>query len=138
MNLLLDTNILLDVILEREPFAADAAVLWGLAESGHFVGTVAAISFANVFYVVRRLRGQVVAEESLSRILQVFRVAGVNAAEIDRAMALPIGDFEDALQIACAEAVGAVALVTRDRAGFAQSPLPAWTPEVALTSLRAG
>lgn len=137
MKLFIDTNILLDVLLRRDPFHRASGEIWRWAEETGD-GCVSAISFTNGFYVLRKALGKDRAWEALRRIRPVFQTIDLTTSVLDRAIALGLPDFEDAVQIASAESVDAVLIVTRDVTDFAASSVSAVTPEVALTSLRGG
>lgn len=65
MKVLIDTNVVLDVILDREPFVESAAALFGLVEVGRLQGYVSATTITNIFYIVRKLKGRQVALEAI-------------------------------------------------------------------------
>lgn len=132
MKLLLDINVILDVVLAREPWAADAARLLALVERGDHKGWVAAHTVTTVHYLVARARDRRAADLAVTDLLDIAAVAPVGEAELRRALVLNLPDFEDAVQAACAMAVGADALVTRDAAGFRGVDVPVLTPGAAL------
>lgn len=132
MKLLLDINVVLDVLLAREPWAADSARLLGAVERGEHEGWVAAHTVTTVHYLVARARGRRAAVLAVTDLLDVAAVVPVGDPELRRALVLDLPDFEDAVQAACALAVGADALVTRDTDGFAGLGLPVLTPGAAL------
>jgi len=118
MRVFLDTNILLDVIAEREGFYESASLVWGLAEAHKVRGLVSAISFNNVFYIVRRFAGRPRASEAVRLMRQVFDVVAVNSRTIDAAVESAMKDFEDAIQYHCALQGKAQYLITRNPQDF--------------------
>ncbi len=74
MKIFFDTNILLDVLLEREPFYEQAAILWSLVEKEKLTGYISAISVNNIFYISRKYKGQENAEKIIDIILEIFTV----------------------------------------------------------------
>lgn len=132
MKLLLDINVILDVVLAREPWAAYAARLLGAVERGEHEGWIAAHTVTTVHYLVARARDRRAAVLAVTDLLDIAAVAPVGDAELRRALVLDLPDFEDAVQAACAMAVGTDALVTRDAAGFDGLDLPVLTPGAAL------
>jgi predicted nucleic acid-binding protein len=114
MKLLIDTNVLLDVVARREPFCEDSSKVWEYVESGRAEGYVSAISFSNVYYVVRRVAGRRKASRAIELLRQLFEVATVDADTLDRAVDSSLKDFEDAIQWACALQVGANRIITRN------------------------
>ncbi len=130
-RLLLDLDILLDVVLERE-HAPAAARVWAALETGRGQGVVPAHGITTIFYVVERAQGSAFAREAVARLIGVFDVAAVDQRVVQRALALGWPDFEDAVVAAAAEAAGCVAIVSRDPEGFPDSPVPVLDPAAAL------
>lgn len=122
MRALLDTDVLLDVALAREPHAAASAEVLRWAESGG-VAAVAWHTLTNCAYL---LKGG--GRPFLERLLRLVEVAPVTTADARRALALPVSDIEDAFQIAAALAWGADAIVTRNVSDFRRSPVRALSP----------
>jgi predicted nucleic acid-binding protein len=118
MIVLLDTNILLDVVQNRAPHSASATRIWKLVEEGALNGYVSAISFNNIFYVARKQVGKEKALEALRLIRRIFQIVPLDASVIDRALANPGSDFEDAIQAAAAVSISADCLVTRNSSHF--------------------
>ena len=100
MNLLIDTDVVLDLLLKRQPFFADAFTLWQAADQGRFERYVAAITPINVFYIARKANGAAAAHRVIDELLAVVRVAPVDAAILQAASISGFADFEDAVQIA--------------------------------------
>lgn len=125
MRVLIDTNILLDFLLEREPFRQDAEELFQAIESGQIIGYVAASTLTDIFYIARRhTRSIVQARQAVLEILTVMIICPVNRTVLESAFASDVDDFEDAVQIACAVTQGLEAILTRDIQGFASSIIP--------------
>ena len=126
----LDTNILLDILLRREPFFADAADLWLRIESGELEGMVSLPSLATVFYLVRKRSDAANARQALQTICGVLRIADSPGEAGHRAVQSSMADFEDALQYAIAMMCGADCLITRNPSDFPRrGKLPVFTPE---------
>ena len=136
-RLLLDVNVVLDVLLERPPFAAAAARLWAAAERREIEVLVPAHGITTVFYVAARQRGTALAWRVVGDLLAVAGVAAVDEATLRRALTLPGPDFEDAVCAAAAESSACDLLVTRDPAGFRGAAVPVVDPDTA-ASLIAG
>lgn len=117
-RVLLDLNVILDVLMRREPFFVDAARLWALAETDQIDGFVAAHSFTTLFYLYRRQADNQGANQSIRGILQVFDVAGVDRNVIEKALDLGWRDFEDAVQLMAATGSACDYLVTRNPNDF--------------------
>jgi predicted nucleic acid-binding protein len=129
MNVFLDTNVLMDVLLERQPFAADAQRLWFLAERGKIRGMVSALSFPIVYYVVRKMRGPDFAMRMLKDLRDTFHIVACDEQILHQAMDAKLSDFEDAIQYFSALRVNAVSMVSRNPHHYPKSSLPILTPE---------
>lgn len=126
MKILVDTDVILDVVLAREPHSDASAEVLQRLEAGRARGFVAWHTLANLYYMVdgpdRQLRNM------LKDLLKFMRVPGVSSDEAMRAIELPVKDFEDALQVVSAESAGAEFIVTRNIRDYKNSPVPAKTP----------
>ena len=128
MKVFVDTNVLLDVLAKREPFYQDAARIWSLAERGRIEGLVSAISFNNVYYVVRRASGRKSAEKALQLMRNVFVAVPLSVQILSQAIDGGLADFEDAIQFHSAIHAEADCLVTRDADHFPATDLPILPP----------
>ncbi len=127
-HVFVDTNVLLDVLARREPFYASAARVWTLAERGRILASVSAISFNNVYYIVRKAKDAASAEQSLVLLRDIFTVQPVTAQVLHQAMDAQLQDFEDAIQYISAMRAEADALLTRNPDDFPQTEVPILTP----------
>ena len=102
MKVLIDTNVILDLLCDRKEFSADASRLFKLCEVKKLQGVVSALSIPNIVYIMRKeLDGEKI-REIINRLSMIFTIADLKATDIERAAALPMNDFEDALQSVCA------------------------------------
>jgi predicted nucleic acid-binding protein len=119
VRVLLDTNIILDYLLEREPFLASAEALFEAIDSGKAVGYVTATTLTDIFYIARKqTRSIELARQAVSTTLTAMVVCSVNRAILESAFASDVADFEDAVQLSCAVSQNLDAIVTRDIQGF--------------------
>ena len=135
MRVLLDTNVLLDSLLQRAPWNLEADEIFRQARPGELDLAVTALSLANLFYVGRRVVGTAQARADVRRVVQTFDILPVDRSTILQADALAGSDFEDNIQIAAATTAGLDAIVTRDLSGFASNPIPVWSPAELLSRL---
>jgi putative PIN family toxin of toxin-antitoxin system len=136
MRVLVDTNIILDDFLEREPFVEDAAALMEAIESERIVGYVTATTLTNIFYIARRqTRSIELARQAVSETLTLMEVCLVDRAILEAAFASNLRDFEDAVQLACAMASRLDAIITRNAQDFAVTTLPILSTSELLESL---
>lgn len=122
MKALIDTDVLLDVALAREPHLQHSAAVLRWAEAGGRAA-VAWHSLTNCAYL---LKGG--GRPFLARLLRMVEVATVGSADAGRALALPMRDLEDAFQAAAALAWQADVIVTRNGADYRRSPVRAMSP----------
>ena len=135
-RILFDTNVVLDVLLDRQPYVEASAAAWAAVETGISEGMLAAHAVTTIHCLVRKEMGNIKARRIISAILRVFGVATVDGAVVQEALQLPLSDFEDAVTAAAARLAGCECIVTRDPKGFRGSPVRALTPE-AVTPLLA-
>ncbi|MBW4545857.1 MAG: putative toxin-antitoxin system toxin component, PIN family [Symplocastrum torsivum CPER-KK1] len=136
MRVLVDTNIILDDFLEREPFVEDAAGLMEAIESERIVGYVTATTLTNIFYIARRqTRSVELARQAVSETLTLMEVCLVDRVILDAAFSSNLRDFEDAVQLACAMASRLDAIITRNAQDFAGATLPILSASELLESL---
>ncbi|MCL2195667.1 MAG: PIN domain-containing protein [Oscillospiraceae bacterium] len=134
MRILVDTNILLDYFLDREPFEDDAAQVLELCQTNAVQGFVAAHSISTMFYVLRRGYSVAQRKEILLSLCQILRVVGIEDWQVVAALEDDcFDDVEDCLQAQCAMDCNADYIITRDGKDFAQSPVPALVPQQFLT-----
>lgn len=106
MRVLLDTNIIMDALLAREPFAGQAAAIWEAHEEERFTGYLSAITPVTIFYVARKMVQKKAAVRMIKSIIETFEISPVNSTVLRLALDLESSDFEDAIQIANAIADG--------------------------------
>ena len=128
-RILFDTNVVLDVLLDRQPHVEASAAAWAAVETGISEGMLAAHAVTTIHYLVRKEMGNVKARRIVTAILRVFGVAAVDGAVVQEALQLPFSDFEDAVTAAAARLAGCECIVTRDPRGFRGSPVRSLTPE---------
>ena len=132
---LFDTNVVLDVLLDRQPYVEASASVWAAVETGRSEGMLAAHAVTAIHYLVQKEMGNRKASRILSSILRVFGVAAVDGAVVQEALQLPLSNFEDAVTAAAARLAGCECIVTRDPKGFRRSPVRCLTPEAVLPVL---
>ena len=128
MNLFVDTNVILDVLAQREPHYADSVAVWSLAETGQVQAFISAVSMTNIFYIVRKLNSAAEAHRCLHILRDVFRLAPCDAQIIHQAIDADMPDFEDAVQYYSATHSQAACLITRNPKHFKTSQLAISTP----------
>ena len=129
MNALFDTNVILDLLLDREPFNAPATWLISQAEAGAINGSLCAPTLTNIFYIASKALNRQQAATAVANIMSIFEVAPVTRAVIEDALTTPIQDFEDAVLYQSAIHYGCQLIVTRNTKDFTHTRIPVMTPD---------
>ena len=135
MRILFDTNVILDVLLDREPFSSIAAKLFSKVESGDISGYVCATTITTIYYLVCKIIGADPAMEEIKKLTALFEVAPVNRAVLDSAVSSEFKDFEDAVAHGSAIYKEVQGIVTRYFSGFEKSKISVYSPEELLLML---
>jgi len=128
-KLLIDTNVVLDIALNRKSFYPDAMSVFVLAEQNIITGYVSASAITDIFYIASKDLGKVGAREALKHLLHVFYPATVTGNDIYKALELGWDDFEDSVQFVVGEGFSIDYIVTRNPADFASGSIPTITPK---------
>lgn len=128
MKLFLDTNVILDVLADREPFAEDSAAVLSAIERGEAEGFIAAHTVTTVFYLLHKELGLKRAKNALMDLLRLVSVLPVDHDRLLQALAMNWDDFEDAVQAACAAKIEADYLITRNDDDFSGADVPIRSP----------
>ena len=128
-KILIDTNVLLDYLLERDPFFEDAKKLILSCTEGDTKGCIAAHSISNMFFILRKDYTAGERREILSSLCTIFDVEGIDKAKLLAGLANEdFSDFEDCLQMECAKSYGAEYIITRNVADYSASDIKAILP----------
>lgn len=137
-RVLYDTNVVLDALMQREPFySASMAALDVENYGGKVEGYIAGHAVTTVDYILRKQVGPTRSRTAMVQLLEKLKVATVNDAIIHQALQSPLKDFEDAVCHAAALETGISVIVTRDIQDFIQSTITVMLPEVFCQSLLA-
>ena len=135
MKILFDTNVILDVLLDREPFSSIAAKLFSRVETGEITGYVCATTITTLHYLTRKVVGDELALKEINKLMLLFEIAPVNRAVLDAALKSGFKDFEDAVVHESGVYKETQGVVTRDSAGFKKSKINVYSPEELLLML---
>ena len=135
MRVLFDTNVLIDFLLDRAPYAEVASKLLSRAERGGIQGLACANSFTTIFYLARKAAGVEAARSYIADLLALLEVAGVTRTTLEDAGRSSVPDYEDAVVCAAASQANADCVVTLNEKNFADAPLPVHSPTSLLAAL---
>jgi predicted nucleic acid-binding protein len=136
VKILFDTNVVLDLLLERQPFVMDADALIAKVERGEITGYLSATTVTTIYYIIAKSLGNDATRNHMSRLLSLFEVASVSRAVLVSALNTKFRDFEDAVLHQAARAVAVDVIVTRNSGDFAQATLPVYDPPTLLNVLK--
>lgn len=127
VRVLLDTNVLLDWLLDRKPWADEAEPLWQARDTGRVIVYLPASVLTDIYYIARRQIGAVNALAAVDKTL-ALEIIPVDKSTAIHARALPGSDFEDNIIMACAEAERLDMIITRNPDDFQHSTVRVMTP----------
>jgi predicted nucleic acid-binding protein len=129
LKILLDTNIVLDVLMDRMPFSDTAVELFSKVEEGNIIGYLCGTTITTVYYLAAKTLGAARAQEEIKKLLTLFEVAPVNRLVLESALAVDFNDFEDAVIHEAACHSGADVIVTRNQKDFKKSGISVYSSE---------
>ena len=135
MRILFDTNIILDLLLDREPFSQDAQMLVAKVETGEVTGVLCATTITTIHYLLSKSLSKEKSTEVIRSLLKLFEIASVTRTVLEDALEANDRDYEDSVIYKSAYHSGADIIVTRDRKGFTRSDLPVMNPRELLALL---
>ena len=135
MKILIDTNIVLDLLLERAPFVEPAIALFEQIEQDNLEGYIAATTITNIFYIIRKTEGREVAFAAIHRLLVGLQFCAVDRQTVETALSFGLKDFEDSIQLAYATLNQLNGIVTRDQKDFIGSNFPIYSPTELLSQI---
>ena len=135
MVLLIDANILLDVLMNRQEFVKDSSIIWKLCETEKAKGYVSALTFAHLVHIMRKQLRPEAIEDIYRKLSLIFTFTDLSVSDLTRAAELNWGDFEHAVQSVTAERIHADYIITRNVRDFSQSKVIAFTPSELLARI---
>ncbi len=135
MKVLFDTNIILDVLLDRKSFSEHALFLMSKVEKSEIDGFLCATTVTTIHYLLSKYLDKEKAIESINSIMALFEIASVNRLVIRNALESKFTDFEDAVLHEAARHAGAKYIITRNIKDFKKTKIPAFTPTEFLSML---
>ena len=135
-KLFLDTNVVLDLLGEREPFYNSAAKITTLADKGEIDLIVSALTYSTVYYLLSRFEDKELVKEKIRKFKVIAETSDLTDKIVDKGLSSKFSDFEDSLQYYCAIKMDCKILITRNGKDFRESEIPVLTPDEYLNSLR--
>jgi predicted nucleic acid-binding protein len=136
MRALIDTDVNLDFILQRQPFFVEAAEIFTRLGNGEFDAYVSAVTPINVYYFTRKIKAIRGAKQAVQDLLIAVRICAVDDKILQDAHNSPITDYEDAVQHECAVAENLDAIVTRNTKDYKNSSIKVYSPSEFLQLLQ--
>ena len=127
-RVVIDLNVILDVLQQREPFYERSAALLAAAETGRIDGYMAAHSVTTLFYLIQKGKSSAEARAAITNLLQFLKIVPVDQTTIEQSLNLDYPDFEDAVQMMSAVQCKANYLVTRNIKDYQPALLPVIQP----------
>lgn len=129
MKVLFDTNIVLDVLLGREPYLDNAIALFDAVEKQIIQGYLCATTITTIDYLATKSLGKVGSKMAITKLLELFVIAEVNRRTLTDALLSDFSDFEDAVLFHAGLDAGVDTVVTRNSKDFKTAELPIYSPE---------
>ncbi|KOH47041.1 type II toxin-antitoxin system VapC family toxin [Sunxiuqinia dokdonensis] len=135
-QVLFDTNIILDIALNRKPFFDLSAKLFELIDRKKIKAHVTASTITDIYYIAKKDRGNEIAIQFILNLLEIVEVLGVDKNVIIAAINMELNDFEDAVQVSAARSNEIATIITRNKPDFTKSGLDVFTPAEFIESLK--
>jgi predicted nucleic acid-binding protein len=129
MRVFIDTDVILDLLLAREPFFSAATRLFLLVQDRKVEGCVSPLSFSNLFYILRKELSGPEAIAALRKLKLLTSVLLIDERTIELALASSFTDFEDAIQYYSALSNEVDVIVTRNKRDYKTAKLLVLTAE---------
>jgi len=134
---LIDTNIILDFFLKREPFYQDACKILSLSENKKIKTYITTLSYSNIYYILRQLESHEIVVGSLTKLSKITEMLNVTSNTIKLALDSDFNDFEDAIQyFACFQNKRINLIITRNVKDYKSSKLIVLTSEDYIKSIQ--
>jgi len=134
-KLFLDTNVVIDLLGERDPFYVSAAKIATLADKGKIQIFVSALTYSTVYYLLSRFENKEVVKEKIRKFKVIAHTSDLTDMIIDKGLASKFSDFEDSLQYHSAVKKECNIIITRNSKDFKESEIPVLTPDEYLTKI---
>ena len=135
-KLFLDTNVIVDLLGEREPFYDSIAKIATLADKGNIQLMVSAFTYPTVYYLLSRFEDKELVKEKIRKFKVIAETSDLTDKIINKGLSSRFNDFEDSLQYYCAVETDCNLIITRNSKDFKASEIPVFTPDEYLNSIK--
>ncbi len=135
-KLFLDTNVVIDLLGEREPFYESAAKIATLADKGKIKIYVSALTYTKAYYLLSRFEEKGIVKEKIRKFKVIAETSDLTDKIVDKGLSSKFPDFEDSLQYYCAVKMDCKIIITRNGKDFKESHIPVLTPDEYLNSIK--
>jgi predicted nucleic acid-binding protein len=135
MIVYLDSDVLIDVLLNREPHATLGSRVMELSEKGDVRLITSPLCIANTHYMISKAVGSQRSKTAIRDLLNIVELADMPGSVVTDALSSTIIDFEDAMQIYTASLAKADVILTRNVRDYKQSVVPSMTPSQFLATI---
>lgn len=132
---LIDTNVILDIALNREPFFEYSSKIFDRIDDQILEGFITASSITDIYYIASKQKDKVQARKFLISLIQILEVIGIDKDIVIQALESDVPDFEDAIQVFSAKSNSINLIITRNKADFANSGIKILDPQEFIQSL---
>jgi len=137
MKILIDTNVILDALMNRTPWAVDAQNILLAVAQDEAEGCITASAFTDIYYLMKKhLKNKTQTKTALLNLLSVIEILEVTSKDCVEAFKLPMQDYEDALLAYCAHRHAVDNIITRNKKDYKNSPVKAISPNDLLKKIR--
>jgi predicted nucleic acid-binding protein len=126
---LIDTNVILDIALNREPFFQYSSRIFDKIDDQILEGFITASSITDIYYIASKQKDKFQARKFLIGLIQILEVIGIDKDIVIQALESEMSDFEDAIQVFSAKSNSIDLVITRNVADFASSGMEVFTPQ---------
>ena len=135
-KILVDSDIILDLMLERDMFFNPAAELFNLIEKKEIKASVSSLHFSNLHYIIRKVKNNELAKSVLRKLAIIVNILSIDEKTIELALESDFPDFEDAIQYYACLDNDIDVIVTRNKKDYKSGKLPVMTAEEYLAALK--
>jgi len=129
-DLFIDTDVIIDFLIDRKPFSREAAIIFSLIEQKKIKGYVSSLTFSNLYYVLRKFESHNNVISKLEKLSKLLNILKVDEQMIKDSISSGFSDFEDSIQYFCALEYKKIdVIITRNTKDYKHSDLPVMTPE---------